>query len=58
MSEKQKMLNGEIYNAYDEKLIQLRNKARHLTKAYNNTDHEATDERINIIFWLKHDWRR
>ena len=49
MSEKQKMLNGEIYNAYDEKLIQLRNKARHLTKAYNHTDPEATEERINIL---------
>ena len=49
MSEKEKMLNGEIYNAYDEKLILLRNKARHLTKAYNNTDPEATEQRINIL---------
>ena len=43
MNEKRKMLNGEIYNAYDESLILLRNKARHLTKAYNNTDPEAID---------------
>ncbi|MBU3133116.1 sugar O-acetyltransferase [Clostridium gasigenes] len=49
MSEKQKMLNGEIYNAYDKDLIILRNKARHLTKLYNNTDPEETEERINII---------
>ncbi len=32
MCEKQKMLNGEIYNAYDKDLVLLRNKARHLTK--------------------------
>ncbi|MBB6714554.1 sugar O-acetyltransferase [Clostridium gasigenes] len=49
MSEKQKMLNGQIYNAYDKDLIILRNKARHLTKLYNNTDPEETEERINII---------
>ncbi|MBB6625504.1 sugar O-acetyltransferase [Clostridium gasigenes] len=49
MSEKQKMLNGEIYNAYDKDLIILRNKARHLTKLYNNTEPEETEERINII---------
>jgi len=49
MSEKQKMLNGEIYNAYDEKLIVLRNKARHITKAYNNTDPEAVEERIHLL---------
>lgn len=49
MSEKHKMLNGEIYNAYDEDLILLRNKARHLTKLYNNTDPEEADERINLL---------
>ena len=49
MLEKQKMLNGEIYNAYDEGLILLRNKARHLTKLYNNTDPEETEERKNIL---------
>jgi len=49
MSEKQKMLNGEIYNAYDKNLILLRNKARHLTKLYNNTEPEEIEGRINII---------
>lgn len=49
MNEKQKMLNGEIYNAYDQNLILLRNKARHLTKLYNNTDPEQIIDRINII---------
>lgn len=49
MSEKQKMLNGEIYNAYDKDLIPLRNKARHLTKLYNNTDPEETMNRIDIL---------
>ncbi len=49
MSEQQKMLHGEIYNAYDGPLILLRNKARHLTKAYNNTDPEATEQRIAIL---------
>ncbi|MDD3224446.1 MAG: sugar O-acetyltransferase [Clostridium sp.] len=49
MYEKEKMLKGEVYNAYDEGLILLRNKARHLTKAYNNTDPEATEERKSIL---------
>jgi len=49
MCEKQKMLNGEIYNAYDKDLILLRNKARHLTKRYNNTDPEEIAERITIL---------
>lgn len=49
MSEKQKMINGVVYNAYDEGLILLRNKARHLTKIYNDTDPEAVEERKNIL---------
>ena len=49
MSEKQKMLKGEIYNAYDEDLILLRNKARHLTKLYNHTDPEETEQRITVL---------
>ena len=49
MSEKEKMLNGEIYNAYDKNLILLRNKTRHLTKLYNNTDPEETEKRISIL---------
>jgi maltose O-acetyltransferase len=49
MSEQQKMLHGEIYNAYDQPLILLRNKARHLTKNYNNTDPEATEQRMAIL---------
>ncbi|MBU3156174.1 sugar O-acetyltransferase [Clostridium estertheticum] len=49
MCEKQKMLNGEIYNAYDKDLILLRNKARHLTKLYNNTEPEDVTDRINIL---------
>lgn len=43
------MLNGEVYNAYDKDLVLLRNKARHLTKLYNNTDPEDTNDRIHII---------
>lgn len=49
MNIKQKMLSGEIYNAYDENLILLRNKARHLTKIYNNTDPEETEKRIDTL---------
>lgn len=49
MTEKEKMLNGEIYNAYDENLIPLRNKARHLTKEYNNTDPEECEKRHDIL---------
>lgn len=49
MNNKQKMLNGDVYNAYAEDLILLRNKARHLTKEYNNSDPEETEKRINIL---------
>lgn len=49
MSEKQKMLNGEIYNAYDESLILLRNKTRHLTKLYNDTEPEEIMNRVSIL---------
>lgn len=49
MSEQQKMLKGEVYNAYDDNLILLRNKARHLTKKYNNTDPEEIENRINLL---------
>ncbi|MFA9397628.1 MAG: sugar O-acetyltransferase [Clostridiaceae bacterium] len=49
MNNQKKMLNGEVYNAYDKDLILLRNKARHLTKLYNNTEPEETEERIKIL---------
>ncbi|GAA0731660.1 sugar O-acetyltransferase [Clostridium oceanicum] len=49
MNNHEKMLKGEIYDAYEDSLILLRNKARHLTKAYNTTDPEATTQRENIL---------
>ncbi|EDS77549.1 maltose O-acetyltransferase [Clostridium botulinum C str. Eklund] len=49
MSEKEKMLSGELYNPYKKSLITLRNKARHITKLYNNTDPENTKERENLL---------
>lgn len=40
---------NEINTTNDENSTLLRNKARHLTKAYNNTEPEEIDERVNII---------
>jgi maltose O-acetyltransferase len=48
-SEREKMLNGELYNAYDEELFALRAKARALLAQYNQTPHEQVEQRATVL---------
>lgn len=49
MSEKQKMLAGELYNAADPVLVKEREQARRLTRLYNLTEETAYEERSSLI---------
>ena len=52
-SEKQKMLNGENYNAGDEELVKERMKARKAVREFNNIsedESEKREEKIREIF--------
>ena len=49
MSEKSKMLNGEVYNSRDPELIELYHRARKLLKEYNNLDSDLIDRRDQIL---------
>ncbi|MBU5483631.1 sugar O-acetyltransferase [Clostridium sp. MSJ-11] len=49
MKEKEKMINGELYNANDEELVKDRNNARRLMKIYNNTTPEEGYIRKDVI---------
>lgn len=49
MTEKEKMLNGKIYDPNDEELYQLRNRAHRLSKLYNDTFEEETEKREEIL---------
>src|ERR1700741_4501073 len=48
-SEKQKMLGGELYNAFDAELINERTRARELLRRFNQTTPDETDTRNTII---------
>lgn len=37
MTEREKMLSGEMYNSMDDELVQLRQQARLLTEKFNST---------------------
>lgn len=49
MTEFEKMISGELYRADDKKLVQLRVKARELTRKYNNTSVKDQNKRLKII---------
>ncbi|MDX1636453.1 MAG: maltose acetyltransferase domain-containing protein [Balneolaceae bacterium] len=49
MSEKQKMLSGEMYDPNDAELRELRNAARRKTAKFNNTTPDHDRERATII---------
>lgn len=49
MTERQKMLAGELYDPSDPELIKLRNFARHKTEKFNRTDHDHNQQRVRII---------
>jgi maltose O-acetyltransferase len=48
-SEKEKMLNGELYDASDPQLVSERNRARDLTKQYNRTTADNQRERQELL---------
>jgi len=50
--EKQKMLNGEMYNPYDPLLVEERTKARLLFQKFNATGDEEIKERFKVLFEL------
>ena len=52
MSEKEKMLAGDLYDPSDEELSRLRTKARKLARKYNLTDEDETDRRREILMEL------
>lgn len=49
MTEKEKMLSGEVYNPADEELAELRKKAHRLSKEYNDTFEDETEKREEIL---------
>ncbi len=48
-TEREKMLAGELYKAWDEELVALRNRARRLTRALNQSTEEQGEERTALL---------
>ncbi|WP_377890066.1 maltose acetyltransferase domain-containing protein [Alkalihalobacillus sp. R86527] len=48
-TEKQKMLDGEMYDPGDEELLNDRLRARRLTRLYNQTSETETEERSQLL---------
>jgi maltose O-acetyltransferase len=48
-TEKEKMLNGELYNPLDKQLTDERKRARQLTKKFNTTTEDQAEERTQIL---------
>lgn len=49
MTEKEKMIKGDMYFSADETLVKERNRARRLTRAFNNTTEDELDKRSKIL---------
>jgi maltose O-acetyltransferase len=49
MTDKQKMLSGELYNGFDAQLLQERSRARRLLALYNVTAMEDTGRRAQLL---------
>src|SRR5690242_13877305 len=49
MSEREKMLAGELYRAADRELTVARREARRLTRLYNQTTEEEVDRRESLL---------
>ncbi len=49
MTEKEKMLEGKLYDSSDKELVSLRAKAHELSAAYNRTLETQTEERAKIL---------
>ena len=49
MTEREKMLSGELYDSSDNELEQLRLHARKLTRRYNLTDEDQQEVQAQIL---------
>ena len=49
MTEREKMINGELYDSADKELEQLRLNARKLSRKYNLTDEDCSEEQMQIL---------
>ncbi len=49
MTEREKMLSGELYDPTDKELEQLRVNARKLARKYNSTDEDEQEEQAQIL---------
>ena len=49
MTEREKMISGELYDSSDKELEQLRLKARKLARKYNLTDEDCAEEQTRIL---------
>src|SRR5689334_23223760 len=49
MTEREKMLAGQLYEASDPELVRMRRRARALTRAYNASTEEQPEERQRIL---------
>ena len=49
MTEREKMLSGELYNPTDKELEQLRVNARKLARKYNSTDEDDQEDLLSLI---------
>lgn len=52
MTEKEKMLKGDIYDTRDEELIKMYHRARDLILSYNNSDSKDTEGRRRMLSQL------
>ena len=49
MTEKEKMIRGQLYDSTDKELEQLRLHARKLARRYNLTDEDQPEEQAHIL---------
>ena len=49
MTEREKMISGELYDSSDKELEQLRLNARKLARKYNLTDEDCAEEQTRIL---------
>jgi maltose O-acetyltransferase len=49
MTEREKMLAGELYQAWDPELVAARRNARRLTRLFNEVTEEERDERLKLL---------
>lgn len=49
LTERQKMIAGELYMANDPELVELRRRARQLLRAFNQATEEQTEERAALL---------